>query len=329
MSIPFIKSPNYTAGRLGPILWIVIHDMEAPEAGTTAESVAHYFQQTAAQSSAHYNVDNNSVVQCVRDADTAWHAPYANAKGLGIEHAGYASQRRPQWLDDFSAAELAVSAKLTAGLAKKYSIPVVRLTPAEMRANKKGFVGHIDATNAFLNGQGHTDPGPNFPWDVYLKMVQAELDALNGKKWTKSKIAAAAAACVVALAVFAGVSQTSDPAPAPKPAATKTVQTPNAAPTKAPVKKPVTPAKPTSKPAPKFALPKGHWYGSETSNPKNHSGYYSADRAAIKVIQSKLGTTADGRFGPGTKAKVVAWQKAHHLAGDGRVGPYGWSVLAR
>lgn len=41
----------------------------------------------------------------------------------------------------------------------------------------------------------------------------------------------------------------------------------------------------------------------------------------VKKVQAVVGATADGDFGPGTKAKVVAWQSAHGLSADGVVGP--------
>lgn len=41
--------------------------MEAPEKSTTAEAVARYFATTATPASAHYNVDDDSIVQSVRE----------------------------------------------------------------------------------------------------------------------------------------------------------------------------------------------------------------------------------------------------------------------
>lgn len=41
----------------------------------------------------------------------------------------------------------------------------------------------------------------------------------------------------------------------------------------------------------------------------------------VAEVQTKLGVTADGVFGPGTEAKVKAWQAANGLAADGIVGP--------
>ena len=39
----------------------------------------------------------------------------------------------------------------------------------------------------------------------------------------------------------------------------------------------------------------------------------------VKKLQAKLGATADGSFGPGTEAKVKAWQSANGLVADGVV----------
>lgn len=41
----------------------------------------------------------------------------------------------------------------------------------------------------------------------------------------------------------------------------------------------------------------------------------------VSCLQSKVGATADGKFGPMTKSRVVAWQASHGLVADGVVGP--------
>lgn len=41
----------------------------------------------------------------------------------------------------------------------------------------------------------------------------------------------------------------------------------------------------------------------------------------VKLVQKVIGATPDGDFGPGTEAKVKAWQEANGLAADGIVGP--------
>jgi peptidoglycan hydrolase-like protein with peptidoglycan-binding domain len=49
--------------------------------------------------------------------------------------------------------------------------------------------------------------------------------------------------------------------------------------------------------------------------------------ASVKVLQQKLGITADGVFGSGTHRSVIAYQRAHGLVPDGVVGRKTWASL--
>lgn len=49
---------------------------------------------------------------------------------------------------------------------------------------------------------------------------------------------------------------------------------------------------------------------------------------AVKWVQAAVGATPiDGIFGPGTKKKVVAWQRANGLVADGVAGRRSWKVM--
>lgn len=169
-----IWTPNFTKGRISPVRHIVIHTMEAPEDVDTAENIAHGFAVSSRQASAHYCVDADSVVQCVKLSDTAWATPGFNASGIQLEHAGYAAQSAAQWADDYSVAMLHRSAQLAAQLAKDYGIPVRHLSVSQVRNQTvPGFMGHVDATLAKIGGNTHTDPGSHFPWSTYLDLVAA------------------------------------------------------------------------------------------------------------------------------------------------------------
>lgn len=173
MNIDTMWTTNRTKGRISPVRHIVIHTMEAPEQATTAENIAHGFATSSRQASAHYCIDNNSIVQCVALADTAWACPGFNASGIQLEHAGYAAQSAAQWADAYSVAMLHRSAQLAAQLAKDYGIPVRHLSVTQVRnQNVPGFMGHVDATKAKIGGNNHTDPGEHFPWSTYLALVE-------------------------------------------------------------------------------------------------------------------------------------------------------------
>lgn len=166
-------SPNMYKGRVRPVRHIVIHTMEAKELPDTAENVAAYFQKPATRASAHYCLDNNSIVQGVKLSDTAWACPGFNASGVQFEHAGFAAQNAG-WDDDYSQQMLHRSAQLAANVADDYGIVVRRLTADQLRAGTvTGFLGHGDATAAGIAGNTHTDPGAHFPWTDYLDLTQA------------------------------------------------------------------------------------------------------------------------------------------------------------
>lgn len=173
MGYPFMAARWFTRTAGRAIDLIVVHSMEAPEKGTTAESCARYFATTDRKASAHYCVDDTSVIQSVRDRDVAYHAPGANRNGIGIEHAGYARQTRAEWLDPYSRRMLELhSAPLAAALCRAHNIPVTWLTPSDLRDGKRGITSHHHVSLAWGKSH-HWDPGPHFPVGEYLAWIAA------------------------------------------------------------------------------------------------------------------------------------------------------------
>lgn len=176
MGIPFVAARWFTPTNGRAIDLVVIHDMEAPELATTAEAVSRYFATTTKRVSAHYNVDSDSAVQCVDEADVAYHAPGANHDGIGIEHAGYARQSAAEWADPYSRAMLReVSAPLVADICRRRNLPPVFVGVAGLRAGARGVTTHAAVSLAF-GRTSHTDPGPNFPMGEYLGWVAGHLN---------------------------------------------------------------------------------------------------------------------------------------------------------
>lgn len=191
--LPFVESSGYTKGRpLGPPLWIVVHDMEEEETPDKAEAVANYFATGAGgrSVSSHYCADSTGVVQCVRLADTAWtvgNTP-GNYRGLNWELAGFASQTREQWLDDYGRAMLSHVAPIMRADAQRFGIPLRTLTDDEVRAYKPGITSHWQMGRVF-GGTDHTDPGKNFPWDHLLELLNggSPTDEDDAMLWGKIK----------------------------------------------------------------------------------------------------------------------------------------------
>jgi hypothetical protein len=182
-SLAFVPAVHYTpVSKDTPrtINRIVIHSMESWEKPTTAESVSGWFGGKAGkapQASAHFCVDNDSAVLCVRLKDVAWHAPGANKDGIGFELAGFAKQTEAEWRDDYSESMLYIVAQLVAECCKLYNVPVEFIDREGLKRGERGITTHKEVTYAFRKSN-HVDPGKGFPMEWFLGLVRAALAEL-------------------------------------------------------------------------------------------------------------------------------------------------------
>ncbi|MEW2163757.1 N-acetylmuramoyl-L-alanine amidase [Streptomyces sp. NPDC007084] len=146
-------SSNYTASNRPEsyrLDYVIIHVTQATYADTLS-----IFRNPAKKVSAHYVVRSadGHVAQCVRERDVAWHAGNwdYNTRSIGIEHEGWVD--KPAY---FTNALYEESARLTAGICDQYGIP----------KDRSHILGHYQ-----VPGTDHTDPGPNWDWTRYIRLV--------------------------------------------------------------------------------------------------------------------------------------------------------------
>jgi N-acetyl-anhydromuramyl-L-alanine amidase AmpD len=173
----FIQAAHYSpgAGQRKPIRMIVLHSAENQELEGQAKHLAQWFAgSTAPQASAHYMVDDKQVWQSVKDTDIAWAVDVweANLESISIELTGKANQSSTNWVDTYSTMVLKEATSLCKSLSSLHGIPTIHLTlPQILDGKTKGYCTHADITAAHKIVGGHTDPGPNFPMDQFLKEV--------------------------------------------------------------------------------------------------------------------------------------------------------------
>lgn len=143
--------------------------------GTPAENVANY--QIRSQSGSYHELTDTTIKHLIENTDDwfTWSSGnYGNDIGLHRSFVLWGTETRVQWLQYDKM--LREAAKRDAEWCRKYNIPPVKLSAADLRAGKKGFAGHLETGQAW-GGTDHVDPGIGFPWDIYLGYVR---DYLNG-----------------------------------------------------------------------------------------------------------------------------------------------------
>lgn len=177
--------PRRAANDSGPrraddIRFVVVHDTE----GGTAASVAAYFARSSTPASTQLVVDDTECYRCVPDLVRPWGAPGANLHGLHVEHCGYASWTRAQWLEH--EAMLKRAAWKVGRWCWQYRIPRRWLTDTQLRAGQRGLTTHGQCSRVF-NGGWHTDPGAGFPKAHYLSLVVAAYREISDERRLAAK----------------------------------------------------------------------------------------------------------------------------------------------
>lgn len=149
----------------------------------TAENLAGYLDRENAAGrgkSYHKICDDDSTVNYVPDSQASWALRTGNARSLNLCMTGWARWSRVDWMAHYPM--LRRAAAEVRGWCETYNIPMRKLTPAQVGADWWGICGHVDWSlgKRPLLGKAsgdHTDPGPNFPWDLFIPMVIGETES--------------------------------------------------------------------------------------------------------------------------------------------------------
>lgn len=148
---------------------IVVHTAEiVPDTVGTdngAEAIARFFSRSTRPASYHVVVDSDSAVRLLPPQATAFGAVGANADGWHVSFATRAADwnRLPR---EWVFAAVARAAEETAPMLKRFNIPAVKLTRQEFLAGRRGIVSHADVDPA-----RRSDPGRDFPWDLFIGLL--------------------------------------------------------------------------------------------------------------------------------------------------------------
>lgn len=148
---------------------VVIH---CTAATNPASSTAAFFASSAPSGSTQAVADDFEGFTCVPDNAVCAGAPPLNQEGLHIEQPGLETWTRDVWLSHMD--QLKRVAYHVAEWCKTYDIPVVLLHTADLvrlGEKAKGITYHQAVSDAFHQST-HQDPGPGFPWDVFMPWVK-------------------------------------------------------------------------------------------------------------------------------------------------------------
>lgn len=173
-----VAASNYAKGRQGyQDVWFVIHSTDTNYQDNYPANLGKYWAGTNTQVSVHFCVSDTMTYQFVSMDDTAYQARNpGNLRAVGVEIVGKADWSRNEWLAHIPMIRRAAKLCAEVTLARGYRTSAALLTPASLRARSSGLTCHKDLSATFAGT--HTDPGPNFPWDVLFAELRKNLAAI-------------------------------------------------------------------------------------------------------------------------------------------------------
>lgn len=168
-----------------PVSLLAVHTAEGAR---TARSLAAYFSRPDIAASSHDAIDSRETLHMVAYHRASWTLRSGNPISDNVELCGFARWTRAQWLStgvvDGCGNPRAMLYRLAAWItvrARARNIPTRKLTVAQVARNQWGVIAHNDWTLAKNDGT-HWDPGPGFPWDYVMTLVNNEEDDMPTPK---------------------------------------------------------------------------------------------------------------------------------------------------
>lgn len=165
-----IPSPNYSSRDGNRVRLIVLHTAEGAR---TIRDLGGYFSSVSVQASSQSGADDtpNTIGQFVADGNKAWAVAAYNNVSVNLELCAFAAWTTAEWMAHPNM--LANCAQWIAEEAKRFGIPIVKLTDAQAQGSSRGVCQH---SNLGAAGGGHHDCGPGFPIDHVLDMAKNGTD---------------------------------------------------------------------------------------------------------------------------------------------------------
>ncbi len=165
----WVASPNFNSRGGQAVSAVTIHTVQGSYAGCIS-----WFQNTSSGVSAHYVVrsSDGQITQMVLEANRAWHVGSENGYTVGIEHEGYVTQA--SW---YTVNMYTESAALVADICASHGIDPERTLfqpwGSTTYYNQSGIPGSCTKVKGHQHNpnQSHTDPGPNWDWNYFYKLI--------------------------------------------------------------------------------------------------------------------------------------------------------------
>lgn len=155
-------SPNSDGGQPNGRL-VVIHSTRSGVSLNPGElpGTLAWFMRADTKVSSHWVIGRDGTkVRVIPDNRIAWHAGEHNVRGWGIE------LEQGVYGDGFTPLQIQALIDVARGYVQDFGVPAVHT----LDSNAAGFIGHAETVQG--KRVGKSDPGPLFPWDLFIGALQ-------------------------------------------------------------------------------------------------------------------------------------------------------------